>query len=74
MNAEFIKELRRERSRIRTQMAKQIRHLTALIELANVRRAYNGGAPRKTRKLSAASRAKIAAAQRARWAKVKRSS
>ena len=60
----LVKQLKKERDRV----AKQLSGLNeALTAFAGV---YDGGKPsRKRRKMSAKSRAKIAAAQRARWAK-----
>jgi hypothetical protein len=62
----MITQLRRERDRVE----KQLSGLNAaLVAFANV---YNGAKPaRKRRKISLAGRRKIAAAQRARWAKVR---
>jgi len=61
------KQLKQERDRV----AKQLSGLeAALTAFANV---YSNGQPsRKRRKMSAKSRAKIAAAQRARWAKFRK--
>jgi hypothetical protein len=62
----IVKQLRKERDRVE----KQLSGLNAAISaFAGV---YAGTKPtRKRRKLSAKARAKIAAAQRARWAKVR---
>jgi hypothetical protein len=61
----IVKQLKTERDRVR----KQLNGLeTALAAFAS---AYSGSKPSLRRKLSAKSRAKIAAAQRARWAKVR---
>jgi hypothetical protein len=61
-----IKQLKAERDRVEKQLTGLNAALTAF---ANV---YGGGKPsRKRRKMSAKSRAKIAAAQRRRWAKFK---
>ncbi len=64
----IMKQLRKERDRVE----KQLSGLNAaLMAFAGV---YRGGQPsRKRRKMSAKSRAKIAAAQRARWAKFRKS-
>jgi hypothetical protein len=64
----IMKQLKKERDRVE----KQLSGLNAaLMAFANV---YSGGKPvRKRRKMSAQSRAKIAAAQRARWAKYRKS-
>jgi hypothetical protein len=60
----IVKQLKTERDRV----AKQLSGLEAA--LAAFASAYSGTKPsRKRRKMSAKSRAKIAAAQRARWAK-----
>ena len=62
----IVKQLKAERHRVEKQLSGMDAALTAF---ANV---YGGGKPsRKRRKMSAKSRAKIAAAQRARWAKVR---
>jgi len=62
----ILKQLKMERDRVR----KQLLGLEAA--LAAFASAYSGSKPsRKRRRLSAKSRAKIAAAQRARWAKVR---
>jgi len=62
----LVTQLRKERDRVEKQLSGLNAALTAF---ANV---YGGGKPtRKRRKMSAKSRAKIAAAQRARWAKVR---
>ena len=64
----IVKQLKAERDRVE----KQLSGLDAAIRaFANV---YGAGKPtRKRRKMSAKSRAKIAAAQRARWAKFRKS-
>ena len=63
----IIGQLKKERDRV----AKQLSGMDAALRaFAGV---YGGGKPiRKRRKMSAASRAKIAAAQRRRWAKVRK--
>jgi hypothetical protein len=62
----IVKQLKEERDRVRKQLVGLETALTAFAS------AYSGSRPsRKRRKLSAKSRAKIAAAQRARWAKVR---
>jgi hypothetical protein len=62
----IVKQLKKERDRVR----KQLSGLEAA--LAAFASAYSGSKPsRKRRKLSAKSRAKIATAQRRRWAKVR---
>jgi hypothetical protein len=66
--AGIVKQLRKERYQIEQQLA---RLNAALAPFAS---AYSGTKPsRKRRKMSAKSRAKIAAAQRARWAKGRKS-
>lgn len=61
----IIGQLKKERDRVE----KQLSGLNAaLMAFANM---YGGKAVRKRRKMSAKSRAKIAAAQRRRWAKVR---
>jgi hypothetical protein len=62
----LVKQLKEERDRVRKQLLGLETALTAFAS------AYSGSTPSpKRRKLSAKSRAKIAAAQRARWAKWK---
>ncbi len=64
----ILKQLKKERDRVEKQLSGLNAALTAF---ANV---YGGGKPRrKRRKMSAKSRAKIATAQRARWAKFRKS-
>jgi hypothetical protein len=64
----IIKQLKQERDRVEKQLSGLNAALTAF---ANV---YGRGKPtRKRRKMSAKSRAKIAAAQRRRWAKFRKS-
>jgi hypothetical protein len=63
----IVKQLRKERDRVETQLSGLNAALTAF---ANV---YGGNKlSRKRRKMSAKSRAKIAAAQRRRWAKFRK--
>jgi hypothetical protein len=64
-NSGFVKQLKKERDRVRKQLLGLETALTAFAI------AYSGSTPSRRRKLSAKSRAKIAAAQRARWAKVR---
>ena len=60
----IVKQLRNERDRVERQLSGIDAALRAFASV------YSGGRPvRKRRKMSAKSRAKIAAAQRARWAK-----
>ena len=62
----FIKQLQRERDRVQ----KQLSGLDAALRAFP--RVYRGAGPvRRRRKMSTKSRAKIAAAQRRRWAKVR---
>ncbi|MHB8218663.1 MAG: hypothetical protein ACYDDS_21535 [Candidatus Sulfotelmatobacter sp.] len=64
----IVKQLKKERDKVE----KQLSGLNAALA-AFVGTYYIGAKPtRKRRNLSAAARAKISAAQRARWAKVKR--
>src|ERR1700687_3363130 len=62
----IVKQLKQERDRVRKQLLGLERALTAFAS------AYSGTKPsRKRRQMSAKARAKIAAAQRAPWAKVR---
>ena len=62
----IVKQLKRERDRVERQLSGLNAALSSFVGV------YRGAKPtRKRRKLSAKSRAKIAAAQRARWAKVR---
>jgi len=61
----IVKQLKKERDRVEQQLSKLN---AALAAFAGV---YRGGKPTRRRKMSAKSRAKIATAQRARWAKVR---
>jgi hypothetical protein len=62
----LVKQLKQERDRVEKQLSGLNAALTAFAGV------YSGDkAVRKQRKLSAASRARIAAAQRRRWAKVR---
>ena len=64
----IVKQLKQERDRVAQQLSGLEAALTAFAS------AYSGTKPsRKRRKLSAKSRAKIAAAQRARWARFRKS-
>ncbi len=64
----IIGQLKAERDRVERQLTGLNAALTAFAGV------YSGGKPsRKRRKMSAKSRAKIAAAQRARWAKFRKS-
>jgi hypothetical protein len=63
----LVKQLKKERDRVEKQLSGLNAALSAFVEV------YSGKAKptRKRRRLSAKGRAKIAAAQRARWAKLK---
>jgi len=64
----IIAQLKQERHSVEKQLSGLNAALTAFAGV------YSGGEPvRKRRKMSARSRAKIAAAQRARWAKFRKS-
>jgi hypothetical protein len=60
-----VTQLKTERDRVRKQLLGLEAVITALVS------AYSGGKPSRRRKLSAKSRAKIAAAQRKRWARIR---
>ena len=62
----FVKQLRKERDRVEHQLSALNTALAAFVGV------YRSKPTRKRRKMSRAARARIAAAQRARWAKVKR--
>jgi hypothetical protein len=65
--SELMKQLKKERDRVKRELSGLEAALTAFAS------AYSGTKPsRKRRKMSAKARAKIAAAQRARWAKVRK--
>jgi hypothetical protein len=61
----IVKQLKKERDRVERQLSGLNAALTAFAS------AYSGSTPSRRRTLSGKSRAKIAAAQRARWAKVR---
>ena len=64
----IVKQLKKERDKVEKQLSGLNAALSAFVGVY-----YGGTKPtRKRRKMSAKARAKIAAAQRARWAKVKR--
>jgi hypothetical protein len=63
--SEIVKLLRKERDNVEKQLAGLNAAIAAFVAV------YGGKQTRQRRKLSAKSRAKIAAAQRARWAKVR---
>ena len=65
----FVKQLKEERDRVERQLSGLNAALTAFAGV--FRGTAKPGRKRKRRKMSAKSRAKIAAAQRARWAKVR---
>jgi len=61
----FMKQVKKERDRVASQLSALDAALTAFMGV------YGSKLNRKRRKLSAKARAKIAAAQRARWAKIR---
>jgi hypothetical protein len=62
----IVKQLKKERDRVERQLSGLNAALSAFVGF------YNGAKPtRKRRKMSAEAKARIAAAQRARWAKVR---
>jgi hypothetical protein len=61
----IVKQLKKERDKVEKQLSGLNAAISAFVGV------YGGKAPRTRRKLSAKARAKIAAAQRARWAKVR---
>lgn len=63
--SDFVKTLQKERERVASQLSALDAALTAFVGV------YKSKLSRKRRKMSRAARARIAAAQRARWAKVK---
>jgi len=65
-----LRTLKDERAQVRTNLATLDKAIAVLHELAGTNMTSNGS--RKMRTLSAAGGRKIAAAQRLRWAKVKR--
>jgi hypothetical protein len=64
-----INELKNERARLENELRRVSAALTAFGKV--YMRGGKPAAPRRTRKISAAGRKRIAAAQRARWAKVR---
>jgi hypothetical protein len=58
----IVKQLRKERDRVEKQLSGLNAAISAFVSV------YSGGKPKRRRKMSAKSRAKIAAAQRKRWA------
>jgi hypothetical protein len=67
---ETLRTLEGERAQVRTNIATLDKAISVLRELAGTN--STASEPRKKRTLSAAGRRKIAAAQRLRWAKVRR--
>ena len=61
----IVRQLKKERDRVERQLLGLDAALKAFA------RVYGGSSPRRKRRMSAKSRAKIAAAQRAGWAKVR---
>jgi hypothetical protein len=61
----IVKQLKQERDKVEKQLAGLNAAISAFVAI------YGGKPTRTRRKLSAKARAKIAAAQRARWAKVR---
>ena len=59
----LVKQLRKERDRVESELTRLNAALAAFVGV------YTSKSERQRRKMSAKSRAKIAAAQRARWAK-----
>jgi hypothetical protein len=70
--AKVIESVRIERERAQQELARLDEALAALQRLESQRSKDQHARSRPIRKLSAASRRKIAAAQRARWAKLKK--
>jgi hypothetical protein len=63
----IVKQLKKERDKVENQLSGLNAALAAFVGTYY----GNGGKPRKKRTMSAAGRKRIAAAQRARWAKIK---
>ena len=63
----IVRQLKKERDRVAKQLSGMDAAITAFAGV------YGGKSIRKRRRMSAKSRAKIAAAQRARWAKYRKS-
>jgi len=61
----LVRQLQKERDKVEKQLSGLNAALTAFAKV------YTGKTTRKPRKLSAAGRKRIAAAQRARWAKIR---
>ncbi len=69
----MIEGVRAERDRAKTELARLEDALRALQKLAvNESKGQPARGPKRRRKMSAAARKRIAAAQRARWAKIKK--
>ena len=66
-----LKALKVQRANVQSELAKLDKAITALAELSRTNNVVSNGRGRK-RTLSVAARNKIAKAQRARWAKVRR--
>jgi hypothetical protein len=58
----IVRQLKKERTRVEKQLSGLNAAISAFVGV------YDGAKPKRRRKMSAKSRAKIAAAQRARWA------
>jgi hypothetical protein len=70
--AEAVRQLRKEQQRLQSQLGRVTNALHALDSLGRGRgRAANGRRKPRARHMSAAARRRIAAAQRARWTKLK---
>lgn len=67
--SQIVRRLREERTRIQDQLGRLDAAIEALQKV--VGGAQEGKEPRQKRRLSLAARSRIAAAQRARWAKVR---
>lgn len=69
---EIVKKLRDERNRVARELSRLDGAIAALGALSNAPATAKAGKAKPRRKLSAAARKKIADAQRARWAKLKK--
>jgi hypothetical protein len=67
----IVKQLKLERDRVERQLSGLNAALVAFASVYGGKRTFGSKAKPKGRKMSAKARAKIAAAQRARWAKVR---
>ena len=63
--SKIVKQMKKEREKVETQLSALNLALSAFVGT------YYGAKPRKKRTMSAAGRKRIAAAQRARWRKIK---